>query len=206
MSGFDNGTSQGLVSIAKQFGSILRGFGPPVPEAGVVGDCYIDTQSWRFYAKRQVQGLDDWGHFLFVVPPLYRTSLKFFGTTAPDDSVGVPGDYYLLWAGFDNYGMQPVIWGPRQWTGWPENGDGPGTVVTNGANVLQIGIADEGPAVLDKAPSQLIQVGLLAEYVVPIPVTANDGDPVLQLGLQTSGQLVEVDLNPLYTAEDEHAV
>ena len=47
MAGFDNGTLQsGIYFQTKQLGSILRGFGPPVPQAGVVGDVFIDVQTW----------------------------------------------------------------------------------------------------------------------------------------------------------------
>jgi hypothetical protein len=207
MSGFDSGSgSSGIVFMAKQFGSILRGFGPPVPQAGVVGDLYIDVTTWNFYEKRIVNGVDDWGHYLFQIPPVYRTALKWYGPSAPPDTIGVPGDYFLQWSGFPNYGMQPLIWGPKQWTGWPENGDGPGTDIASGYGgfVLPVGLQDEGATVDDSASSQLIAIGLTAEYVIPVPVTAQDKDEVLQLGLQSNGQLVTVGLNSLYTAQDEH--
>ena len=207
MSGFDT-SRPGIIAMAKQHGSILRGFGPPVPQAGVVGDLYIDVLStWQLFEKREINGLDDWGHFLWTIPPLYRNSLKWFGPSGPGNTLGVPGDYFLQWAGYDNYGMNPTIWGPKLWTGWPENGDGPGTVIAYQKDgVYPLGLADEGPVKVDVALNQLIAVGIFDEYVIPFTVTANSGDPVLQLGTQSSGQLVIVAINPLYTAEDEHAL
>jgi hypothetical protein len=208
MSGFDTARgASSIVAMAKQFGSILRGYGPPVPQAGVVGDLYTDVMTWQLFEKRNVNGLDDWGHYLFVIPPLYTNSLKWFGAGAPSNDLGVPGDYFLQWAGYDNYGMQPTIWGPKLWTGWPEVGDGPGTVIANQhPGVYPIGLLDEGPVRVDMKPNQLIAVGIFDEYIIPFPVTANPGDPVGQLGVKSSGNLVVVTINPLYTAEDEHAL
>jgi len=212
VSGFDNGTSQGGVFFqAKQFGPILRGFGPPVPQAGVVGDVYIDTQTWQLFNKRSPDSagdVDPWGHYLFVVPVAYRATLKWFSSSAPDDSVGAPGDYALLWGGWANYGMQPSIYGPKQATSWPENGNGPNTSIAaaNAGNVLQVGIVDEGAQVPMSASTAIIGVGLVDEYVLAIPVSVNAGDPVQQLGLQSGPALVAVALNTLFTAEDEHAV
>ncbi len=206
MSGFDT-SRPGIVTMAKQFGSVLRGDGPPVPQAGVTGDLYLDRLTWQLFEKRNINGLDDWGHYLWVMPSAFRSGLKWFGTSAPDDSIGVVGDYFLQWAGFDNYGMQPTIWGPKLWTGWPENGDGGTTGIASGHNeVHRLGAADEGTDVVDKMLNQLIAVGVFDEYVIPFNVTANPGDPVLQLGVTGSGTLVIVTINPLYTAEDEHAV
>ncbi len=206
MSGFDNGSMQsGIYAQAKQFGSILRGFGPPVPQAGVTGDLYIDNTTFELFEKREINGLDDWGHYLWVVPALYHTTLKWFGPNGPSNEIGIVGDYFLQWAGYPNYGMIPLIWGPKTWTGWPENGDGPGTVIV-GSNVLPIGLLSEGAPLTDTQLSRLIAVGLLSEYIIPVPVTANPGDPVLELGLQSSGDLVTVTINNLYTAEDEKAL
>lgn len=208
MAGFDNGTLQGGVFFqAKQFGSILRGFGPPVPEAGVAGDVYIDVQTWFVYNKRS-DNLDPWGHYLFQVPAPYRTQLKWFNSYAPSNDVGTPGDYCLLWAGWSNYGMQPSIYGPKQAAGWPENGDG-GTVpiaVAGATTVLPVGLLSEGAGLPYSTSTQLIAVGLLDEYILAIPVTANAGDLVMQQGLQSGPVNITVALNPLYTAEDQHAV
>lgn len=122
MSGFDNGTIQGSVFFqAKQFGSVLRGFGPPVPQAGVVGDCYIDVQTWQLFNKRAVNQTDPWGHYIFVVPSTYQAQLKWFVPSAPTNDIGVNGDYALLWAGFPNYGLQPLIFGPKAAGAWPAN-------------------------------------------------------------------------------------
>lgn len=212
MSGFDNGTLQGGIFFqTKQFGSILRGFGPPVPQAGVVGDVYIDVQTWNLFEKRSAAAgdeLDPWGHYLFVVPALYRATLKWFSTSAPADDIGVAGDYCLLWGGYTNYGLQPSIFGPKQATSWPENGVGANTSIAaaGAGTVLQVGLVDEGAALPDSNSTQLIAVGLLDEYILAVPVTANAGDPVLQLGLQSGPAQVTVTLNPLYTAQDEHSV
>ncbi len=125
MSGFDNGTIQGGVYFqAKQFGSILRGFGPPVPQAGVVGDLYIDTLTYNLFNKRSNDAsadVDPWGHYLFVVPPTYQAGLKWFSSSAPTPDIGSNGDYLLLWGGYPNYGIQPMIYGPKAAGVWPTN-------------------------------------------------------------------------------------
>lgn len=123
MSGFDNGTLQGGIFFqTKQFGSVLRGFGPPVPQAGVVGDLYIDVQTFQLFNKRAVDAsgdVDPWGHYLFVVPPTYQTRLKWFSAYPPTNDIGINGDYFLQWGGFPNYGMQPSIYGPKAAGAWP---------------------------------------------------------------------------------------
>lgn len=125
MSGFDNGTLQGGIYFqAKQFGSILRGFGPPVPQAGVIGDLYVDTLTFELYNKRSTDAsadVDPWGHYLFVVPVTYQTRLKWFSAYAPTPDVGINGDYALLWGGYPNYGIQPMIYGPKAAGAWPAN-------------------------------------------------------------------------------------
>jgi hypothetical protein len=121
MSGFDNGTLQGGVFFqAKQFGSIIRGFGPPVPEVGVVGDLYVDVQTFQLFNKRAtVDGVDPWGHYIFVIPVTYQTRMKFFSAYPPTNDIGINGDYFLQWGGFPNYGMQPSIYGPKAAGAWP---------------------------------------------------------------------------------------
>jgi hypothetical protein len=124
MSGFDNGTTQGGVYFqANQMASILRGSGPPVPQAGIIGSLYIDTAAWFLYTKRSNDAggsVDPWGHYLFAVPSTYQAQLKWFGTFPPTNDIGVNGDYYLLWAGFGNYGLSPVsIYGPMSGGVWP---------------------------------------------------------------------------------------
>lgn len=122
MSGFDNGTMQGGVFFqAKQFGSILRGFGPPVPQAGVMGDLYINVQNWELFNKRSTDRTDPWGRMLFVVPVTYQLRLKFFGATPPTADIGIDGDYFLFWGGYPNYGLQPSIYGPKAAGAWPAN-------------------------------------------------------------------------------------
>lgn len=212
MSGFDNGTLQGGIFFqAKQFGAILRGFGPPVPQSGVMGDLYIDTQTWFLYEKRSTDNagdVDPWGHYLFQVPTAYRTTLKWFSAIPPGDDLGVVGDYCLLWGGWSNYGLQPSIYGPKQTTSWPENGVGPDqTIAALGAGtVLPVGLSDEGAAINESVSTQLIVLGLDSEYILAIPVTTTAGSPVSQLGLQSGPAQVTVSLNSLYTAEDEHAI
>jgi hypothetical protein len=125
MSGFDNGSLQGGVFFqAAQLGSIIRGFGPPVPQAGKVGDVYIDTSAWNLYTKRSPDSggdVDPWGHFVFAVPLTYQPQLKWFGSSPPTNDVGINGDYYLLWGGYPNYGLQPSIYGPKAAGAWPAN-------------------------------------------------------------------------------------
>lgn len=203
MSGFS--TSRfGLDSIVKQYGSILHGYGPPVPKAGVIGDLYIDAMTFQMFEKR-THGLDDWGHYLFIVPSPYSNNLKWFGPSAPSNTVGITGDYFMHWAGYDNYGMQLTIWGPKAITGWTENGEGPDSPIV-ADSIRPLGLLDEGPLRKDMKPTQLIAVGLFDEYIIPLTVTSNQNDLVSQSGLQNTGKLVMVTINPLYAAEDTHAL
>lgn len=139
MAGFDNGTMQGGVfAQTKQFGSVLRGNGAPVPQAGVVGDLYVDEQTWQLFNKRYASdGVDPWGHYLFVVPVTYQARLKWFVSSAPGKDIGVNGDYALLWGGYPNYGLQPSIYGPKAAGAWPAN---PVNVVVN---VNQLATAED---------------------------------------------------------------
>lgn len=120
MSGFDNGTLQGgIFAQTKQFGAILRGNGPPVPQAGAVGDVYVDVQTFYLYTKRTTDRTDPWGHYLFAVPDAYQATLKWFSASQPGDNVGANGDYCILWAGYPNYGLLPSIIGPKAAGVWP---------------------------------------------------------------------------------------
>ncbi len=211
MTGFDNGTiSGGVFAQAKQFGSILRGFGPPVPQAGVVGDLYLDTVSWFLYEKRAANETDPWGHYLFQVPAAYQSQLKWFSASLPDDSIGIAGDYCLLWSGFGNYGLQPSIFGPKTaGNTWPEGGNGPGTTlnVACAGFVYPLGLTDEGAAaVAYSTSSQLIVAGLADEFILAIPVDPVAGESIGQLGLQGLSARVPVVLNPVYTGIDTHGV
>ena len=152
--------------------------------------------------------MDPWGHYLFQVPAAYRTALKWFSASPPGNDIGLVNDYCLLWGGWTNYGLQPSIYGPKQSSGWPENGVGPDTTiaVAGAGTVLPVGLTDEGAALPDSSSTQLIVVGLTDEYVLGVPVRAAAGDPVSQLGLQSGPANVAVLLNNLYTAEDGHEI
>jgi len=211
--GFDTGTIQsGLYAQAKQFGSILRGFGPPVPQAGVIGDLYLDTLLWTLYEKRSNDsggGVDPWGRYLFAVPTTYQPQLKWFSTALPDDSVGVSGDYCLSWAAFGNYGLQPSIYGPKNvGNTWSESGNGPNTTIAavGAGYVFPLGTADEGAQVAYSNSTQLIVAGLVDEYVLATPVANIAGTPVGKIGLQSGPTPIAVTLNPLYTASDRHGL
>lgn len=211
MGGIDNGSTQGGIFFqAKQFGSILRGNGPPVPQAGVMGDLYIDIQTWNLYSKRSSDvagGTDPWGRYLFVVPVTYQAQLKWFSASVPDDNIGVTGDYCLAWAGFGNYGLQPSIYGPKGANNtWPENGNNPaGTSIITGG-VFPLGLSDEGAQIAYSTSTQLIVAGLVDEYVAATPVANAVGTPVGQIGLQQQPTPVAVTLNTLYTVEDSHTI
>jgi hypothetical protein len=222
VSGFDNGTGQSGINFqVKQFGKILLGMGPPVPQAGVMGDLYIDTQQSFLYSKRSTEaggGTDPWGHYLFQVPAPFNATLKWFAASPPTNDMGVTGDYCLLWAGFGDYGLQPLIYGPKTNSGWPENGEGPQTQIDPAfggtlfpqsvAQIGQIGVADEGPNLFTSTSSQEIVTGVTVddEFVFSIPVTYNGNDPVFAAGVQGLPAAVAVTLNPLYTAQDAHGV
>ncbi len=206
---FDNGTLQsGIFAQAKQFGSILRGLGPPVPAAGVVGDLYFDTQTWFLYEKRTAEGTDPWGHYLFAVPVQYQSGLNWFSSSLPTNNFGADGDYCLLWAGFNNYGLQPSFCGPNTNGYWPESGDGP-DLLLDPADVgytIPAGLSDEGALVAFSNSWQLVVAGLDIEYVMSIPVPQMTGTSLIERGLQNPPAAVAVALNPLFTAEDEHAI
>lgn len=209
MSGFDNGTEQsGIFAQTKQFGSILRGFGPPVPQAGVLGDLYLDVQTWFLYQKRKDQGADPWGQYLFAVPATYRNTLKWFSSRLPTNDYGVNGDYCLLWGGFNNYGLQPSICGPKADDCWPESGAGPDLFLdaTYAGFGLPVGMSDEGTPIAFSASWQLVVAGVDTEYVMSIPVPQLANTIYAQLGLRSAPLSVVVAGNPLYTAVDEHEI
>lgn len=209
MSGFDNGSMQrGAQAYAKQLGSVLRGFGPPIPAVGVVGDLYLDTQTFFIYENRADNVTDPWGHYLFQVPAAYQASLKWFSSSLPANSIGITGDYCLLWGGYPNYGTQPSICGPKLASGWAENGAGPDTQIDAiGADTgLSVGLVDEGAALGYSASTQIVVAGLIDEYILAIPVSDDAGTPVSQAGLQSSPASVTVVSNPLYTSQDQHTV
>ena len=210
MAGFDNGTAQsGVFAQAKQFGAVLRGSGPPVPGAGVEGDLYLDVQTWFLYEKRDPEGIDPWGHYLFQVPAAYQSGLNWFSSALPTNSFGANGDYCLLWAGYNNYGLQPSVCGPNVNGYWPESGDGPDLLldVTNAGYTIPAGLSDEDATLTAFSNSwQLVVVGVDTEYVLSIPVPQTAGTPVLQRGLRAAPVVQAVALNPLYSAEDAHAV
>lgn len=210
MTGFDNGTAQGgIFAQAKQFGSILRGSGPPVPGAGVQGDMYIDVQTWFLYEKRDPDGIDPWGHYLFAVPAQYRSGLNWFSSLLPTNDFGANGDYCLLWAGFNNYGLQPSICGPNVNGYWPESGDGPNLLLdpANAGYTIPAGLSDEDAMLTAFSNSwQLVVAGVDIEYVLSIPVSQLPNTAVIERGLQSAPVVTPVALNPLYTAEDTHAV
>ncbi len=209
MSGFDQGTSQGgIFAQTKQFGSILRGSGPPVPGAGVVGDLYIDVQTWFLYEKRSAEGIDPWGHYLFAIPAQYQASLNWFSSSLPTNNFGANGDYCLLWAGFNNYGLQPSFCGPNVNGYWPESGDGPDLLLdpAYAGYSLPAGETDEGVPIIFSNSWQLIVAAEDSEYILSIPVSQLPNAPVIQRAEQCAPVVAAVAINPLYTAEDEHAV
>jgi hypothetical protein len=209
VSGFDQGTVQGgIFAQAKQFGAVLRGSGPPVPGAGVSGDLYIDTQTWFLYEKRSAEGIDPWGHYLFAVPAQYQSGLNWFSSSLPTNNFGANGDYCLLWAGFNNYGLQPSFCGPMADGCWPESGDGPDLLLdpTDAGYTIPVDLVSEGALVPFSNSWQLIVVGVDTEYVLSIPVSQLPNAPVIQRGLKSAPVVVAVALNPLYSAEDEHAI
>ncbi len=209
MAGHDNASAQhGIFFQAKQFGSILRGSGLPVPQAGVVGDLYIDVQTWFLYEKRSSEATDPWGDYLFAVPVAYQSGLKWFSSSLPTNDFGVNGDHCLLWGGFNNYGLQPSICGPKADGCWPESGDGPDTTLdpTYASYSLPAGFSDEGTPIVFSNSWQLVVAGLDTEYILSIPVSQLPNTSVLERGLSAAPLVVPVVLNPLYTAENEHAV
>lgn len=210
MTGFDDGTLQsGVQARAKQFGSILRGYGPPVPQAGVIGDLYVDVQTFFLYGKRDAESTDPWGHPLFQVPLVYQSTLKWFSASLPPDSVGVDGDYCLLWSGYNNYGMLPSVYGPKDGDNWPESGNGPNLLLdpAYAGYTLPCGLVDEGSPVAFSSSSQLVVVGLDSEYILAIPVAQIPNSLVMEEGLQSTPSLIiGVISDPLYAATDQHVV
>lgn len=209
MTGFDNGTLQGGVFFqAKQFGSVLRGYGPPVPAAGVAGDLYMDVQTKFLYEKRTSNDLNPWGNYLFAVPDAYADTLKWFSAFPPTNNFGVTGDYCIQWAGYSNYGTEPSLYGPKAAYGWSEIGTGPDTEVdpTYAGYTLPAGLSGEGDATAFSSSTQEIVVGLLDEYILAMPVTLSAGTPVSQLGLPAGPVQVPMNLNPLYNAANQHTV
>lgn len=162
MSGFDTPAAQhGIFAQTKQFGSLLRGNGPPVPQMGVTGDLYVDEQTWQLFNKRALDNISPWGHYLFTVPLTYRATLKWFSAARPSNSVGVDGDYCLIWGAYPNYGMQPSILGPKAAGVWPANA----IAVAVGINSLY-GAED----VVETTPSSNLPVSITTStYVISSP-------------------------------------
>jgi hypothetical protein len=100
---------------------VLRGTGEPAPGAGVVGDVYVDTQTWFLYVKRSNEKTNPWGNYLFAVAATYQNTLKWFSSSPPTNDLGADGDYCLMWGGYPNYGIQPSILGPKAAGAWPAN-------------------------------------------------------------------------------------
>lgn len=168
-------------------------------------------QTWNLYNKRSAAAGDDidpWGHYLFVVPVTYRTTLKWFTSSLPTADIGVAGDYCMLWGGFTNYGMQPSIFGPKQASDWPENGNGPSVPIApaTALTVLPVGLSDEGATLNMSSSTQLIAIGLTSEVIFPLPVNVAANASVQQLGLQSGPAQITVTINSLYTAEDQHGI
>jgi hypothetical protein len=86
---------------------------------------YVDTGTFQLFTKRSTEAggdVDPWGHYLFVVPVTQQATMKWFGASAPTADIGVNGDYYLLWGGFGNYGLNPIsVYGPKAAGAWPAN-------------------------------------------------------------------------------------
>lgn len=209
MTGFDNGTLQGgIFAQTKQFGSVLRGYGPPVPAAGVTGDLYLDVQTKLLYEKRTSSDLNPWGNYLFAVPDTYADTLKWFSSSPPTNDFGVTGDYCIQWSGYNNYGTEPSLYGPKAAYGWPEIGVGLDTELdpTYAGYALPVGLSGEGDATAFSTSTQIIVVGLLDEYILAMPVPLDGGTPVSQLGLPAGPVQVPMNLNPLYGAANQHVV
>ena len=210
MSGIDNGTLQsGIRAQVKQFGAILRGLGPPAPQAGVVGDIYIDTQTNFLYAKRDAEGTDPWGNYLFQVPDAYVSTLKWFSATQPSNSIGIDTDYCLLWGGYSNYGVQPSVYGPKTDGCWPESGSGPIVLLdpTYAGFEIPTGLTDEGSQVAYDTSTQLVVTGLTDEFILAIPIAQLPNSPVTDEGLLfPPAHMVGVNVDPLYSATNSHAV
>lgn len=120
MSGFDTGVlNMSPVSRSKQHGPILRGTSAPVPAVGVMGDLYVNTANSWLYARRSGSLTSPWGRALFTVPAPYAATLKWFSSSQPSDSVGIDGDYCLLWGTYSNYGVAMRVLGPKAGGAWP---------------------------------------------------------------------------------------
>lgn len=209
MSGFDSGTVQnGVHAQARMFGAVVRGYGPPVPAFGAVGDVYMDVQTRFLYQKRAYSQIDPWGHYLYEVPEPYADTLKWFSTFAPSNDFGMPGDYCLQLGGWANYGLEISLYGPKAAYGWFELGSGPDTVIDPlyQKTALPVGLSDEGDAVAYSTSTQIIVGGLIDEYILAIPTLLDGGTTVPQLGLLSGPVQVSVPLNPLYSATDVHTV
>lgn len=181
--------------------------GPPVPQAGVIGDLYIDVQTRQLFEKRAIDSVNPWGNYLFVVPEVYFERLKWFSSAPPANDLGVRGDYCLLWAGWVNYGMRASFYGPKQDTGWPENGEGGLLVIGDpGDEVLSVGIVDEGLTLAESNSTQLVVVGVNDEYIWPVPVSGAAVEPVRNIGVQSGPEQVDVTVNPLYSAVNQQVL
>lgn len=169
---------------------------------------YLDTQTGFLFEKRDNEAIDPWGHHILTVPAAYVPTLKWFSAFPPTNDVGVPGDYCIAWAGFANYGIEPSLYGPKQTYGWPELGSGPDTIIDPlyAADVLPVGLLDEGTTLAFSTSTQIIVTGLADEYILAIPTLLDADEEVLQIGLASGPTQTPMDINPAYTSIDVHTV
>jgi hypothetical protein len=161
---------------AKQFGSILRGFGPPVPQAGVVGDVYIDVQTWQLFNKRATNDTDPWGHYLFVVPVTYRTALKFFSTSAPGDDIGIARGLLPAVGRLGQLRHAAVDLRPQAGIELAGERRRPSvTIAAPGTTVLPVGLVGRRCGLPRQPVNAAYRRWLVDEYILSVPVTGCRG-------------------------------
>lgn len=104
---------EGPIGPAGENGSVMHaGQGTPDVSIGEIGDYFLDTQNTLLYGPK-TEG--NWGTPIDLKGTDGQDgadgSQIFSGTTAPDASLGDPGDYYLNISNFDLYG-------PKTEGGW----------------------------------------------------------------------------------------
>lgn len=104
----------GSVGPAGEDGSkIYAGNGPPGEDIGSIGDYYLDQNTGELYGPKDSEG---WGDPSVVLAGEDGEDGKdgsqiYSGNGAPDDSLGVTGDYYLDKTSYELYG-------PKTSSGW----------------------------------------------------------------------------------------
>ncbi|MBD3616069.1 MAG: hypothetical protein HUJ22_05800 [Gracilimonas sp.] len=178
---------EGPVGAAGEDGSsIYAGTGAPSTDLGASGDYYLNQDTGELYGPKNNSG---WGTPISLQGPQGEAgadgSQIYSGTGSPDDSLGVPGDYYLNNDTFDLYG-------PKTDSGWgtPLNLKGTANVMYSSWTYLDSAVRDTtidssnmkiGDINAPQLTQEILDTGVVnvymqfSNYIYPLPYTGYAG-------------------------------